>query len=376
MADAWIFAARRSAVSPKLGAFRDIEAWELGAAVLKSMLADTTSQLPARTEVILGNALYAGGNPARMAALAAGLPARISALTIDTQCCSGLDAIALARSRIAAGEADLVFAGGVESYSRAPRRFRTPVYGGDGDFYARPPFSPWPDRDPDLIEAHACLAEARRATRKDQDAFAIGSHAKALRSSPSPMEIVSINDLHRDAYTRRLTEAVCARAPVIAGDADYGLTAATIAVEADAAAMVAIGNDEACAVFGAKLDPIRVSASVSQGCAPETPSHGAVAATQALLSRADLSVSAIAVWEVMEAFAVQAQAFAETLAIPQEALNRGGGALARGHPIGASGAILAVRLFHELQREPKGTKGLAVIAAAGGLGSALLMKRG
>lgn len=376
MERAWIVAAQRTGVAVRRGHFKAIEPWALGAEVIKSLLSDIRMPEDVVAEIILGNALYAGGNPARMAGLAAGLAEHIPALTIDTQCCSGLDAIAMARSRILAGDVDLVVTGGIESYSRAPGRFSAPPNGHEvGAFYARPPFAPWPDRDPDLIEANARLAAELGLSRAAQEAFAVASHGKALRAGISDREIVTVGDLAGDAYTRRLSAQVCARAPVIAGPLETGLTAATIAVEADAAAVLVMCSERVVKRLAGRFSPIAVSAAAAQGCAPERPAQGAIAATQALLERRSMSPGAVAVWEIMEAFAVQAQIFVDEYAIAEDAFNRGGGALARGHPIGASGAILAVRLFHELQKESAGAKGVAAIAAAGGLGSALLMER-
>jgi acetyl-CoA C-acetyltransferase len=173
------------------------------------------------TMSLSGNALYGGGNPARLVALAAGLPEAVPALTLDTQCCSGLDAILLAASRVAAGEADIIFAGGVESYSRSPVRARRPVREGDEVIaYERPPFSPWPDRDPDLIEAAATLARERGLTRTSQEAFAIQSHSDGRGDSRS-QEIVVTAGLSTDAFSRTLTPELCARLPIIAGDDAY-----------------------------------------------------------------------------------------------------------------------------------------------------------
>src|SRR5690606_38111887 len=160
-------------------------------------------------EVILGNALYGGGNPARMAALAAGLPDTVPAITVDTQCCAGLDAIMLAANRIACGEAEVVLAGGVESYSRAPLRFTRPR-GPDEPprEYRRPPFAPFAERDPDMIEAAAALAAELGITRGVQEAFAVASHHKA-GAETAEGEIVEIAGAWRDAFARALVPRVC-----------------------------------------------------------------------------------------------------------------------------------------------------------------------
>jgi acetyl-CoA C-acetyltransferase len=371
MMDVFIIAARRTPVAPRNGAFRHIEVADLATPVIHALLDDAGLRAQDVDDVILGNALYAGGNPARLASLAAGLPLAVPAMTIDTQCCAGLDAIALAASRIRACEAHVVIAGGVESYSRSPLRIRRPSDDGAiGKPYDRPPFSPWPDRDPDLIEAAAQLARMRNVTRMAQEQFAIESHAKALACDHGA-EIVILGGLESDAFMRRLSAPVCARLPIIAGDEEYGLTAATTAVEADAAAMALVVSRDVLTRLGARY-ALRVHNTLRVGLDPAQPATGAQAAAQPLLANAG---RAPVVAELMESFAPQAMAAIEDLGLTNASVNRGGGALSRGHPIGASGGILAVRLFHEMKSENHGATGLAAIAAAGGLGSAALFER-
>lgn len=371
MSEAYIIAARRTAVAPRNGAFRHRELADLGAPVMHALLQDTGLGGGDVDDIILGNALYAGGNPARVIALAAGLPLSTPALTIDTQCCAGLDAILLAAARIRAGEAHAIIAGGVESYSRSPLRMRRPQADGEPPIaYSRPPFSPWPDRDPDLIESAAALAQARGITRTAQERFATESHAKVLRANLQD-EIVAVDGLEVDAFARNLNEKVCARLPRVAGDALHGLTVTTIAVEADAAAMVLVVSGS---VLGrlAKQHALRLCLGRRVGCDPAEPALGAQAAARAVLRDAKRAPGVV---ELMESFAPQAMAAIADLGLDPVNVNRGGGALSRGHPIGASGAILAVRLFHEMKGEPAGAVGLAAIAAAGGLGSAALFER-
>lgn len=376
MTPVWMTAACRTAVVPKGGAFAKIEAAELASATIRSLLKQCPSETGVRLEIVLGNALYGGGNPARVAALLAGLDEATPAITLDSQCCSGLDAIAWGASRIASGQADVVIAGGVESYSRAPLRYRRPASESESaQYYARPPFSPWADRDPDLIASAAALAIHRGLTRRDQELFAIDSHHKALGAGRAEDEIVAVRGVAADTFSRNLQAASCARLPGLAGEAPYDLTAATIAVEADAAAAVLLVGEQARGRLSAKFAPVRIVAAVSQGFAPDQPALAATAAAAKLLQSTGVSASDIAIIEIMEAFAAQAMTFVSDLELDMSKVNRGGGALARGHPIGASGAILAVRLFHELQREKDGAEGLAAIAAAGGLGSALLLCR-
>ncbi len=371
MTEAYIIAALRTPVAPRNGAFRSCEVSDLAAPVLRALLMNTGVFGASIDDVILGNALYAGGNPARLVALAAALPTSTPAMTVDTQCCAGLDAILLAAARIRAGEAHVIVAGGVESYSRSPIRMHRPKKDGAPPVsYSRPPFSPWPDRDPDLLQAAADLAKDRDITRAAQERFAIESHAKALRAGLQD-EIVAVNGLERDAFARKLTDRICARMPLVAGDDAHGLTATTTAVEADAAAMVLVVS-ETLLSRAEKSHALRLRHVRRVGLDPAEPALGAQAAARDLLREARRAPGVV---EIMESFAPQAMAAIADLGLDPASVNRGGGALSRGHPIGASGAILAVRLFHQMRHEPPGALGLAAIAAAGGLGSAALFER-
>lgn len=368
---AFIIAARRTAVAPRDGAFRHLEAHELAAPVIQAVLTDAGIAPGEIEDVILGNALYGGGNPARMAALAAGLPDRVPALTLDTQCCGGLDAVLLAAARIEAGEADIVLAGGVESFSRAPLRFARP-HGPNGEprQYQRPPFAPSAARDPDMIEAAADLAKELGISRGAQEAFAVESHRKAMAADLGG-EIVALENMRRDAFARVLDPKICARLPVIAGDALHGVTAATIAVEADAAAIVLVVSEK---IARRAAHAVRIISGARHGGAPERPGLAPISAARAVLDKHDIAAGALGHAEIMEAFAVQAMACIDGLGLDPGIVNSGGGALARGHPIGASGAILCVRLFENKKAAPRsGFLGLAAIAAAGGLGSAILL---
>jgi acetyl-CoA C-acetyltransferase len=375
MSAAFIIAARRTAVAPRDGALAAVEAAALAAAPMRAVLADAGLDPGEVDDVILGNALYGGGNPARVAALAAGLPEDTAALTLDTQCCAGLDAVMLAAARVAAGDAKAIIAGGVESISRSPIRMHRPTRKDEAPrAYSRPPFTPWPARDPDMIEAAAALARARGITRPAQEAFAVESHRKAMHG-PAAGEIVAVAGLSRDAFARRLTGRLCARLPALAGDPAHAVTAATVAVEADAAAAVLVVTQDVAARLRIAGRPVRILGGTRRGGDPTLPGLAPIAAARAALARHGLAADAVDVAEIMEAFAVQAIACIAGVGLGPARVNRGGGALARGHPIGASGAVLAVRLWHELQQERDGATGLAAIAAAGGLGSALVMRR-
>jgi acetyl-CoA C-acetyltransferase len=348
-----LIAARRTAVVPRGGAFARLSLEDLTTPVLLACLADAGIGPDQVDEVILSNALGAGGNPARRVALAAGL-GHVGGLTIDRQCAGGLDAILLARALVDSGAAEVVLAGGVESYSRRPLRLRTDPDGGPPVAYDQAPFTPWPDRDPGMAEAAEALAHRLGIGRDRQEAWAVDSHAKALKSDHS-METVPVAGVVKDTFSRALGPVLMARAPVVAGS----ITAATAAVAADAAALCLVVSDRVAQGRG-----LAILGGATIGGNPEEPGLAPLAAIQAIWRGEPLQMA-----EVMEAYAVQAIAVVDGAGLDPAIVNPGGGALARGHPIGASGAILAVRLFHGL----KLGRGLAAIASAGGIGSALLV---
>lgn len=360
-----ILSARRSAVCPRGGGFAGLSIEDLGAPVLRAVLADAGLLADAVDEVIVANALGAGGNPARRVALAAGLPDRVAGLAIDRQCAGGLDAILLARALVDSGAASVVIAGGVESYSQRPLRLMPDPAGGPPVSYDQACFTPWPDRDPDMATAAAALAERLAIGRAAQEAWAVESHAKARAVQEWP-EIVPLAGVMRDAFMRDLTPAIAARAKALVGS----ITPATAAVAADGAALVVVVSEKIAAGRG-----LAIVGGVTLGGNPEEPGLVPVAAIQAVLSRFGVAPAGLAMAEVMEAYAVQAMACVAGAGLSPGIVNQGGGALARGHPIGASGAILAVRLFHGMGQGTGRALGLAAIAAAGGLGSALLVGR-
>lgn len=354
-----ILAARRTAVVPRGGAFARLSLEDLAVPVLRACLAD--AGLAGVDEVICANAIGPGGNPARRIVLAAGLDLRVAGLTVDRQCAGGLDAILLAQAMVDSGQADVVLAGGAESYSRRPLRMRTDPDGAPPEPYDEAPFTPWPDRNPGMAEAAADLAAQTGISRLAQEDWAMNSHAKALARRDWP-EIVPLHGQTRDAFARPLTPRLLARAPLITGT----ITAATAAVAADAAAFVVVAADRL-----ARPGALHLRAGRTLGADALQPGLAPVPAIAAALSRAGIGPGDLAQAEIMEAYAVQAMACVSQAGIDPSIVNPGGGALSRGHPIGASGAILAVRLFHDLARG----HGLAAIASAGGIGSAIVVER-
>ena len=350
-----LIAARRTAVVPRGGAFARLRIEDLAAPVLQACLTDAGIAPDQVNDVILSNALGAGGNPARRVALAAGLPDSVAGLTIDRQCAGGLDAILLAKALVDSGAADIVLAGGVESYSRRPLRLQTDPDGGPPTPYEQAPFTPWPDRDPDMAAAAEALARRLSIPRARQEAWAAHSHAKALAADLS-REIVPLEGITRDAFPRALVPKLLAKAPVLTGS----ITAATAAVAADAAAVCLVVSDRVAQGRG-----LMILGGTTLGGTPEDPGLAPVAAIRRVWRGEPLAQA-----EIMEAYAVQALAVIDGAGLDPQIVNPGGGGLARGHPIGASGAILAVRLFHGLTQG----RGLAAIAAAGGIGTALLLE--
>ena len=357
---AHIIAAKRSAVVPRGGAFARLSIEDLATPVIAALLADAGIAPGAVDELICANALGAGGNPARRIALAAGL-GHVAGLTIDRQCAGGLDAVLLARALVQSGTAQVVIAGGVESYSRRPQRLRTDPDGGAAVAYDQPAFTPWPDRDPDMAIAAEALARRLGISHKLQDDWAVASHARAM-AADWLAEIVPIAGQSRDAFARHLTPALAVRAKVITGS----ITAANAAVAADAAAFVLVVDEKL-----AKGRGMQIISGANLGADPTEPGLAPVPAIAEGLARADIAPDDLSVIELMEAYAVQAIGCAQGAALDPALINLSGGALARGHPIGASGAILAVRLFYQLHHG----FGLAAIAAAGGIGSALVVRR-
>lgn len=381
-----ILAWTRSPVAPVGGALSQLACHELGAPLLQALLAQPGLPPQAIDAVVLGNALGAGGNPARMLALAAGLPDSCAAHSIDTQCCSGLDAVAMAVGLLQSGQAQMVIAGGVEAWSRAPIRQTRPRHAEElPQSYERPPFAPDPARDPDMLQSAADYAQRQGLSRQAQERYALQSHHRATAAqSLLTAEITALAGLGHDAYPRNLTVSRAARMPIVAQsglDDMHGLSALAISVKADGAALLLLATPEACARW--QLKPrAQWLASASVGAAPETPMLASITATQKLLQRgaqalqqSDLSVDELSAIELHDAFAVQGLAFCAALGLQPEQINAQGGGLARGHPIGASGAIALVRCLAQLQSASQpGALGMAAIAGAGGIGAGTLVQ--
>ena len=388
-----LLAGCRTPVAPRHGALRHHTPHTLAAPLVQHLLQTVGLPPEAVDTLILGNALGAGGNPARMTALAANLPQRCATFSVDTQCCSGLDAINLAAVRILSGQSDVVIAGGAEAWTRSPIRQHRPMDATQAAIpYEHPAFTPWPKRDPDPLQAAADYAARYGFTRHQQDAYARDSHARAVRATAvrparTPSAILPLEGLVHDAYPRLLSERQASRMPVAAhpschvsdgsapSGSDYTLSRLAISPQADGAALVLMASAEFC-VRHSITPASHWLGGLSLGTDPENPLTGALAAAQALLQRHQLSPDALHAVELHDAFAVQGLAFQQALkpqGLDPARVNAWGGGLARGHPIGASGAIALVELLarlHAPRPSPCATSAMPEKAESSGIPTA------
>jgi acetyl-CoA C-acetyltransferase len=367
MSRVFMVSTRRTSISPKGGALADVPFHELAAMAAQAVMADANVSVEQIDGLFLGNALAAGGNPARLAALSAGLPHRMPAWSIDTQCCSGLDAIALAVDRIRAGSSHVLLAGGAESSSQAPQRAkRTPSCWRP---YEEADFTPWGDREPSMVQT-ARLLSNQLGDFEAEYAWAVRSHERALAAThPERFSVGSLPEAMggKDTFTRALTLKACQRA---AHHPSHNPT--TMAPLADGAAMVLLMSEQALNVWLERVTPVcEVLSSCQAGADPFTPGL-ATAALKDWLDRLRADHGEANCVELMESFAAQVLLNINTLGLDPARVNFGGGLLAMGHPIGASGAVLVARLHHRLG---PGEWGAALIPAAGGLASGLALRR-
>lgn len=376
----------RSAVVPRDGAFKNLQAHEIASPVVHALLKRAGIDATQVNALVVGNALGAGGNPARMLALHAGLPIACSAITVDTQCCAGLDAVAMAIGLLASGQAEVVIAGGVEAWSRSPIRMHRPLHANDVPLaYERPAFAPTPEQDPDMLVSAARYAAHAGITRVQQEAYALTSHQKAVAHHDLMVaEIVTVADVSQDVYPRLMDAERAQRMPIVARsdqipqrDADvFALSALTISTQADGAAFVLLITPQAAARLGIHAKA-KCVATASIGSPPESPLLAAeLAAREALKRAGEISACQMQCVELHDAFAVQGLSFAKGLSLAPERLNAHGGGIARGHPIGASAAIAMVRVLADLDRSAHaGAQGLVAVAGAGGLGAAAVLAK-
>ena len=392
MEDAVIVAAHRSAVGGFGGSLSSLTAVQLGTQVIRGTLERAGVSPDQVDEVILGQVLTAGvgQNPARQSSIHAGIPERVPAMTINKVCGSGLKAVSMAAQAIALGDAEIVVAGGQESMSQAPHVLPNSRNGqrmGDwklDDTMIRDGL--WDAFNQYHMGVTAeNLAEKYSISRQEQDEFAAQSQQRAVaameaghfRDQILPIEVpqrkgdpVSVDtDEHPKAGTTaeglaKLRPAFAKEGTVTAGNAS-GLN--------DGAAVVVVMSASKAKALG--LEPLaRISGYASAGVDPAIMGSGPVPATQRCLKRAGWDVGDLDLVEANEAFAAQALAVSRELKWDMERVNVNGGAIALGHPIGASGCRVLVTLLHEMKRRDV-SKGLATLCIGGGQGVALAVSR-
>lgn len=369
-----IVAAARTAIGTSGRSLSAVTADRLAGPVLAATLDRSGLSGEDLGDVVLGNCMGPGGNVARSASLAGGLPDHVPALTVDRQCASGLAALDLA-AQLVRGGSRAVLAGGVESASTAPWRYWPPEDGADPVRYERAPFAPVGWDDPEMGAANDLLAEEAGVSRERQDEYAARSHARAVAARDAGFfgdEIVPVDDVVRDDRPRAtLTVDKLARLRPAFRD-NGSVTAGNSCGISDGAAALAVVDEPTRERLG--LPGLRILATATTGVRPERPGRGLVPATRLVLERAGLSLDEMDAIELNEAFAGQVLACCEELDLDPLRVCVDGGALALGHPWGASGAVLAVRLFHQLVTRHAGRYGLAAIAAGGGQGVAMVVE--
>ncbi|KAA0958253.1 acetyl-CoA C-acetyltransferase [Planococcus sp. ANT_H30] len=387
-----IVSAVRTAVGSFQGALKDIPATQLGAIVIKEAIERAGIQSDQVSEVIMGNVLQAGlgQNPARQASIHAGLPENVPAMTINKVCGSGLKSIQLAFQAIYAGDAEIVVAGGMENMSRAPYLMENARSGfrmGDQKLV-----------DSMLVDGLTCafnnyhmgvtaenLCDRYEITREEQDKFAARSQARAtaaIESGRFDDEIVPVEIPQRkgepvifktDEYVKSSSDEEKLAKLRPAFKKEGSVTAGNSSGINDGAAAVVVMSKAKAEELG--LTPLAtIVASGTAGVDPSVMGIGPVQAVKNALSKADMSLGDIELIEANEAFAAQSISVDRELAFNHDILNVNGGAIAIGHPIGASGTRIFVTLLHEMIKRDAKT-GLATLCIGGGQGIATIIKR-
>lgn len=390
MTEVYIVSAVRTAIGSFGKSLKDVPAVDLGAQVIQEAVNRASIQKDQVDEVVFGNVLQAGlgQNPARQAALKAGLPISVPAVTINKVCGSGMKSIIIGAQAIKAGDADVIVAGGMESMSRAPFLVNGTRWGlkmGDHTFEDEMM------RD-GLLDAMGGyhmgitaenVAKQWNVSREDQDHFSLLSQHKAeaaIKSGAFKEEIVPVTvhtrkgdfvfDSDEAPRFGNTMEALQRLRPVFKSDGT--ITAGNSSGLNDGAAAVVLMSEEQVQKLGVKpLAKITTYASVALD--PSIMGYGACLAAKAVLEKANLDVDAIDLVEANEAFASQSIAVTRDLGVDQKKVNVNGGAIALGHPLGASGARILVTLLYALKHNNKKT-GLATLCIGGGQGVSMIVE--
>jgi len=392
MKKVYILAPCRTAVGSFSGSLKDMPAAALGAKVIGETLARSGVKPEQVDQVILGNVLQAGQgqNPARQASIKAGLSVDVPAMTINKVCGSGLTAVSLAASLIRAGEADCIVAGGMENMSAAPYtmpQLRSGARMGDvkaTDVMIKDGL--WDAfNDYHMGITAENVAERYGITREEQDAFALASQQKAVaaraegrfRDEIIPVEIPQRKGdpviFDQDEYIREDASAAQMAKLRPAFKKEGTVTAANASGINDGAAAMLVVSEDFMKANG--LKPIaRHVAGASCGVEPSVMGIGPVPSVNRALEKAGIGVGDIDLFEANEAFAAQAIAVSRDLGLDSAKVNVNGGAIAIGHPIGASGARITVTLLHQMKRQDA-AYGVSTLCIGGGMGEAAVFQR-
>lgn len=367
----------RSHVGIRGGIFRSVLPEQLGASVLKAL--GKRQDLSLAEGLFCGNAVGPGGNIGRLTLLAAGLPASLPAVTIDMQCASSLAAVDLAYGKLASGQCQCLIAGGVESSSLAPeKRYheKDPRSGLRERVYHAAQFIPGEFCDEAMLLGAERTAGKAGISREEADRAALASQRRAAAAEEAGIfknDIVPLFGSTRDEAIRpRLNEKIMRRAPVMSGVPCGIVTAANACTINDGAAFLLLATETFARDH--HLEPrAEIVMTAMTGGDPECPPFAADEAAAAVLGKMGLAYSDVTTFEYNEAFSVIDVLFERNHPEVKDRLNPYGGALAYGHPYGASGAIILLHLLASL--EEKGGYGVASIGAAGGVGEAVLLRR-
>lgn len=392
MREVVIVSAVRTAIGTFGGSLKDVPAAELGAIVIKEAVNKAGIKPELVEEVVMGNVIQAGQgqNVARQAAIKAGLPVEIPSMTINKVCGSGLRSVALAAQMIKAGDCDVVVAGGMENMSAAPYAIPGARWGqrmGDGKLVDTMIKDALWDafNDYHMGVTAENIAKDWNLTREMQDEFALNSQLKAekaIKEGKFVDEIVPVvipqrkgepKVFDQDEFPRfgATIEGMAKLKPAFIKNGT--VTAANASGINDGAAAFVVMSTEKANELG--LKPMaKILSYGSKGLEPSIMGYGPFHATKKALESAGLTVNDIDLIEANEAFAAQSLAVAKDLNFDMEKVNVNGGAIALGHPVGASGARILVTLLHEMEkRESK--RGLATLCIGGGMGTALIVER-
>lgn len=372
--DAVVVGAIRTPFARLDGELASVDAQALAAVVIRALLAEVPASVGV-DDVLMANATGPGGNLARRAALDAGCDVTVPGITLDRQCSGGLDAVAMACRLVQAGAGEVYIAGGTESATTSPLRTEdSPDVGSRGrGFFPRRAFSGGGWDDPGMAESAETIALKHAISRERQDTYAAASHAGALAAAGDgrlSREIVpvttTVGEIAYDGCLRRTlnVDRLARMSPVTR--AGGTVTPGNASQIADGAAAVLVVSRRVAELMGDGGMIFRDSTSV--GTEPRLCGLGAIAATLRLRER-DVSFDPAGCAQVamVEAFASQMCVTIDALGLARDRVNVGGGAIALGHPWGASGAAQVVRLFHALTASDDG---LALAAVAGGMGVA------